>query len=133
MKLNPVCEEKTSKERVRGKGKPLKEKCKEDYPEARGWTGNDFRAGGKSLCQIILQDADLLGALQVLLLDLGLDLVPNGGRVGVRGFCLLHGGASGGTGRGRASLAHDGGAQLGISQEWEEGKMQCRSGAQGRR
>jgi hypothetical protein len=68
---------------VRGKRKPPKEKCKEDYPESRGWTGNDFRAGGKSLRQIILQDADLLGALQVLLLDLGLDPVPNGGRVGV--------------------------------------------------
>jgi hypothetical protein len=54
VKLNSICEKKTSKERVRGKRKPPKEKCKEDYPEARGWTGNDFLSGGKSLCRIVL-------------------------------------------------------------------------------
>jgi hypothetical protein len=94
VKLNPVGKEKTSKERMRGKQKSPKKKCKKDYPEARGWTGKDFRADGKSLRRIVLQDADLLGALQVLLLDVGLDPVPNGGRVDIHGFCLLRGGAS---------------------------------------
>jgi hypothetical protein len=100
VKLNPVGKEKTSKERMRGKRKPPKEKCKKDYPEARGWTGNDLRAGSKSLRRIIFQDADLLGTLQLLVLDLGLDPVPNGGRVSVRGFGLLCGGASGGASHG---------------------------------
>jgi hypothetical protein len=42
------------------------------------------------------------GTLQFLLLDLGLDPVPSGGRVGVRGFGLFRGGAGGGTGRSTA-------------------------------
>jgi hypothetical protein len=102
---------KTTKERMRGKRKPPEEKCKEEYPEARRWSGNDFQGGGESLCQIVLQDANLLNTLQFLLLDLGLDLVPNGGRVGVRGFGLFRGAAGGGFDHGRASLAHEGGAQ----------------------
>jgi hypothetical protein len=113
---------------VRGKRKPPKEKCKEDYPESRGWTGNDFWAGGKSLRRIVLQDADLLGALQVLLLDLGLDLVPNGGWVGVRGFGLLRDSASGGISCGRAPLAHDGDTQLGPHRNERKDAMQ--SGAE---
>jgi hypothetical protein len=100
MKLNPIGKEKTSEERMRGKRKSPQEKCKKDYPEPRGWTGNDLRAGSKSLQRIILQDADLLGTLQLLVLDLGLDLVPNSGRVGVHGFGLLCGGAGAGTSRG---------------------------------
>jgi hypothetical protein len=98
---------------MRGKRKPPEEKCKEEYPETRRWSGNDFRPSGESLCRIILKEADLLSALQFLLLDLGLDLVANSGRVGVRGLGLFRGGAGGGTGSGRAPLAHEGGAQWG--------------------
>jgi hypothetical protein len=61
VKLNPICEEKATKERMRGGAKVLGEEMQE-YPEARGWSGNIFRAGGESLRWIILQDADLLGA-----------------------------------------------------------------------
>jgi hypothetical protein len=42
VKLNPIGKEKTSKERIRGKRKPPKEKCKKDYSEAHGWTGNNL-------------------------------------------------------------------------------------------
>jgi hypothetical protein len=58
VKLNPISEKKNTKKRMREKRKPPKEKCKEKYPEARGWSGNDFRAGGESLRRIVLQDAD---------------------------------------------------------------------------
>jgi hypothetical protein len=60
--------------------------------------------------RFVLQKTDLLGACQLLISDLGLDLVPNGGRVSVGGLGLLSG-AAGGTSCVRASLAHDGGAQ----------------------
>jgi hypothetical protein len=89
VKLNPIGKEKTSKERMRGKQKPPKEKCKKDYSEARGWTGNNLWAGIKSLRWIIFQDADLLSTLQLLVMDLGLDPVPNSRRVGVHGFGRL--------------------------------------------
>jgi hypothetical protein len=36
MKLNPIGKEEPAKERMRGKRKPLEEKGKEKYPEARG-------------------------------------------------------------------------------------------------
>jgi hypothetical protein len=42
VKLNPIREKETSKERIWGKQKPPKEECKEEYPEARGWLENDF-------------------------------------------------------------------------------------------
>jgi hypothetical protein len=93
VKFNPIGEKKTTKERMRGKRKPPEEKCEEEYPKARGWSGNDFRAGGESFRWIILQEADLLGALLFLLQELGLDPVADGGRVGVRGFHLFCGGA----------------------------------------
>jgi hypothetical protein len=63
VKLNPICEKKTTEERMRGKRKPLEEKCKEEYSEARGWSRNNFWAGGESLRRIVLQDADFLDAL----------------------------------------------------------------------
>jgi hypothetical protein len=86
VKLNPIGEKKTMEERMRGKRKPPNEKCKEEYPKARGWSGNDFRAGGEGLRRIVLQNADLLGVLQFPLLELGLDPVTDGGRVGIRGL-----------------------------------------------
>jgi hypothetical protein len=39
VKLNPIGKEKTSKEKMRGKRMPPKEKCKKKYPEARRWLG----------------------------------------------------------------------------------------------
>jgi hypothetical protein len=111
--LNPISKKEASKERMQGEREPPKEECKEKYPETRGWLGNYFRTSGESLRQIVLQDADLLGARQLLLLDLGLDPIPNSGRVSVCGLGLLCGGAAGGTGRGRASLTHEGGAHRG--------------------
>jgi hypothetical protein len=95
VKLNPIGEEKPAEERMRGERKPLEEKSKEKYPEARGWPGNDFRSGDENFHRIILQDADFLGALQLLLQEFGLDPVAHGGRVGIRGLGFLHGGASG--------------------------------------
>jgi hypothetical protein len=89
MKLNPIGEKKTTEERMRGKRKPPEEKCKEEYPKARGWSGNDLRAGGESLHRIILPNADLLGALHFLLQELGLDPVTYGGRVGVDATRIL--------------------------------------------
>jgi hypothetical protein len=107
MELNPIRKEETPEERMRGKRKPLKEKSEKNYPEARRWPGYDFRAGGENLHRIILQEADLLGARQLSVADLGLDPVPNGGLVRIGGLGFLRGG----TGRGRVPLAHGGGAQ----------------------
>jgi hypothetical protein len=73
VKLNPVCKKKTTKKRMMGKRKSPEEKCKKEYPGACGWSGKDFWAGGESLRRVVLQDADLLGTQQFLLLDLGLD------------------------------------------------------------
>jgi hypothetical protein len=67
MKLNPVGKEKPAKERMRGEIKPPEEKSKEKYPEARGWSGNDFGSGDENFHQITLQDADFLGTLLLLL------------------------------------------------------------------
>jgi hypothetical protein len=111
VKLNSIREEKTPKERMRGKQKPPKEKCKKDYLETHGWTGNDLRTGGDDFHRIILQNADLLGARQLPVFDLGLDPIPNSGWVSVGGLGLLRGGTTGGASCGRASLAHDSGAQ----------------------
>jgi hypothetical protein len=62
MKLNPISEKETLKERIRGEREPPKEEGKKKYPESRGWLGNVFRTGGESFCRIVLQDADLLSA-----------------------------------------------------------------------
>jgi hypothetical protein len=112
MKLNPVGKEKPAEERMRGKGKPPKEKHKEQYPEACGWTGDDFRTGGESFRWIILQEADFLDALQFLLQELGLDPVIDGRRVGICGLGFLRSGADGGTSGGQTPLAHEDDAQL---------------------
>jgi hypothetical protein len=111
VKLNPISEKEASKERMRGEREPPEEECEEKYPEARRWLGNDLWTGGESFCRIVLQDADLLNACQLLILDLGLDPVSNSGRVDICGLGLLRGGNVGGTSCGRASLAHGGGAQ----------------------
>jgi hypothetical protein len=111
VKLNPISEKEASKERMRGEREPPEEECEEKYPKACGWSRDDFRTGGESFRRIVLQDADLLGACQLLVSNFGLDLVPNSGRVGVCGLGLLRGGAAGGTGHDRASLAHERGAQ----------------------
>jgi hypothetical protein len=120
MKLNPVGKEKPAEERMRGKRKPSEKKSKEEYPEARGWPGNDFRSDDENFHRIILQDANFLGALQLLLQEFGLDLVAHGGRVGIRDLGFLHGGAGGGTGGGRAPLAHGDAAQPEPHREWKE-------------
>jgi hypothetical protein len=101
---------------MRGKRKPPKEKCKKDYPEARGWLGYDFRTGGEDLRRIVLQEADLLGARQLLVADLGLDPVPNNGLVSLGGLGFLRDGTSART-----------------SQEWEVREMRHRSRMRGRR
>jgi hypothetical protein len=100
MKLNPVGKEKPTKERMRGKGKPSEEEIKEQYLEARAWSGNDFRSGEKDLLRIILQDASLLSALQLFLQEFGLNPVAHGGRLRIRSLGSLHSGAGGGTGGG---------------------------------
>jgi hypothetical protein len=120
VKLNPIGKEKPAKERMRGKRKPPKEKSKEKYTEARRWPGNDLRSGDENFRRIILQDADLLSALQFLFQEFGLDPVAHGGRVGIRGLGFLYGGASGGTGGGRAPLAQCDAAQLKPHREWKE-------------
>jgi hypothetical protein len=96
VKLNPISKKVTSKERMRGKREPPKEEREEKYPEARRWPGYDFRTGGENFRRIVLQHADLLGARQLLVSNLGLDPIPNSGRVSVGGLGLLRGG----TGRG---------------------------------
>jgi hypothetical protein len=128
VELNPVSKEKTSEERMRGKRKPSKEKSEKDYPEACRWPGYDFRTGGENLRWIVLQEADLLSSRQFLVTDLGLDPVPNNGLVRIGGLGLFCGGTAGGTGRGRVSLAHGGGAQRELRRNvrWER----CVAGAE---
>jgi hypothetical protein len=128
MELNLVSKEETSEERMRGERKPSKEKSEKDYPEARRWLGYDFRAGGENLCQIILQEADLLSARQLLVADLGLDPVPNNGQVRIGGLGFFCGSTAGGAGHGRASFAHGGGAQQELHRNgrWER----CVTGAE---
>jgi hypothetical protein len=112
VKLNPVGEKKPTEERMRGKRKPPEEKGEEEYPEVCRWPGNDLGSGEENFRRIILQDADLVGALQFLLQELGLDPITHGGRVGVSGLGFLRGGAGGGG----APLAHGVDAQ----REWKE-------------
>jgi hypothetical protein len=86
LKLNPISKKEASKERMRGEREPPEEECEEKYPEAHGWPRNDFQTSGESFHRIVLQDADLLGARQLLISDLGLDPVPNSGRFGIYGL-----------------------------------------------
>jgi hypothetical protein len=128
MELNPGSKEKTPEERMRGKQKHSKEKSEKDYPEARRWSGYDFRTGSENLHWIVLQEADLLGARQLPVADLGLDPVPNNGLVRIDGLGFFRGGTAGGTGRGRVSLAHGGDAQQELHRNgrWER----CIAGAE---
>jgi hypothetical protein len=107
VKLNPIGKEKPAEEGMRGKGKPPEEKCKEQYPEACGCTGDDFRASGESFRRIIIQEANFLGALQFLLQELGLDPVADGRCIGICGLGFLCSSADGGTGGGQTPLAHE--------------------------
>jgi hypothetical protein len=120
VKLNPVSEEESAEEGMRRKRESAEKKGEEKYLEARGWTGNDFGPGNENLHRVILQNADLLGALQFLLQELGLHPVAHSGHLGIGGLGLLHDGADGGADGGGASLAHGGGAQLGTHRELEE-------------
>jgi hypothetical protein len=110
MELNPIRKKKAAKERMKGKRESPEEECKENYPEACRWPGNDFWTSDENFRRIVLQETDLLGACQLLVSELGLDPVPNGGWFSVGGLGLLSG-AGGGASCGQASLAHDGGAQ----------------------
>jgi hypothetical protein len=112
MELNPICKEKAAEKRVRRKRKSSEDESKEDYPEAWGRPGDDLWTGGEGLRRVILGNADLLGIRQLLVPNLGLDPITDDGGVGVCGLGPLSGGAGGGAGRGRASFAHDSGAQL---------------------
>jgi hypothetical protein len=47
VKLNPISEKEASKERMRGEREPLEEECEEKYPEACGWSGDDFRTAAR--------------------------------------------------------------------------------------
>jgi hypothetical protein len=55
VKLNPICKQKTTKERMRGKLESLEEECEENYPEARRRPGYDFWTGGENFRWIVLQ------------------------------------------------------------------------------
>jgi hypothetical protein len=111
VKLNPVSKMETLEERMQGKREPLEKECEEKYPESWRWPGYDLRTSGENFRRIIFQQADLLGTRQLSVSTLGLDPIPNSGRVSVGGLGLLHGGTASGTGRDRAPLAHDDGAQ----------------------
>jgi hypothetical protein len=54
VKLNPIRKKEASKERMLGEREPPEEECEEKYPEARGWSGNDFRTGGENFRWIVL-------------------------------------------------------------------------------
>jgi hypothetical protein len=111
MELNPIRKEKAAKKRVRGKRKSSEDESEKDYSEARGRPGDDLWTGDEGLRQIILENANLFGVQHLLVSNLGLDPIANDGGVGVRGLGPLNSGTGGGAGRGRASFAHDGGAQ----------------------
>jgi hypothetical protein len=111
VELNPIRKKKAVKKGMRRKRETSEDEGKEDYPEAWWRLGDYFRTGGEALRRIVLENADLLGVGQFLFPNLGLDPVADDRGVGVRGLGLLSGGAGGGTGRGRASLAHGSGAQ----------------------
>jgi hypothetical protein len=95
---------------MKGKRESPEEECEENYPEACRWPGNDLWTGDENFRRIVLQETDLLGACQLFVSELGLDPVPDGGRVSIGGLGLLSG-ATGGASCSQASLAHDDGAQ----------------------
>jgi hypothetical protein len=105
MKLNPICEEKATKKRVWGKRQSSEHEGKKNYPKAWRRPRDDFWTGDKRLRRIVLENADLLGVRELLVPNLGLDLVADDGGVGVHGLGPLSGGAGGGAGCSRASLA----------------------------
>jgi hypothetical protein len=113
VELNPIRKQKATKKRMKGKRESPEEECEEHYPEACRWSGNDFWTGDENFRRIVLQKTDLLGACQLFVSKLGLDPVPDGGRVAVSGLGLLSGAAS----CSQASLAHDGDAQQELLQE----------------
>jgi hypothetical protein len=104
VKLNLIREEESTEKWMRRKRKSTKKEGEEKYPEAHGWSGKDLGPGDENFRRIIIQDANLLGALQFLLQELGLDPIAHSGHVGIGGLGFLHGGASGGG----VSLAHGG-------------------------
>jgi hypothetical protein len=110
VELNPIHKQKATKERMKGKRESPEEECEENYLEACRWPGNDFWTGDENFHRIVLQETDLLGACRLFVSKLGLDPVPDSGRVSVGGLGLLSG-IAGGASCGQASLAHDGGAQ----------------------
>jgi hypothetical protein len=57
----PIRKEKAAKKGVRRKQESSEDEGKEDYLEAWRWPGDDLWTGDKGLCQIILENADLLG------------------------------------------------------------------------
>jgi hypothetical protein len=116
MKLNPISKEEPAEEWMRRKRKSSDKEGEEKYPEARGWSRNDFQPSDDNFRWLILQDANLFGALQFLLQELGLDPIAHSGRVGIGGLGFLHGGASGGG----ASLAHGSSTQVGTHRKWEQ-------------
>jgi hypothetical protein len=100
VKLNPVSKKKTSEERMWGKRKLPGKECEEEYPESWRRPGCYLCTGGNNFRRIILQQANLLGARQLLVTDLGLDLVSNNGLVCIGGLGFLCGGTTGGVGHG---------------------------------
>jgi hypothetical protein len=67
MKLNPVRKEESAEEGMWRKRESSEKEGEEKYPEARGWSRNDFWASDENFRWVILQDANFLGALQFLL------------------------------------------------------------------
>jgi hypothetical protein len=128
VELNPICKQKAAKKRMEGKRESPEKECEEKYPKSWRWPGYDLRTGGENFRRVVLQQANLLGARQLPIANLGLDPIPNIGRVSVGSLDLLHGG----TDRSRASLAYNGGAQQELC--GREGRRDaCRRSAQGRR
>jgi hypothetical protein len=113
VKLNPVSKEESAKEGMWRKRESMEKEGEEKFSEARGWSGNDFGPDDENFRWVILQNANLLGALQFLRQELGLNLVAHSGRIGIGGLGLLHSG----TGGGGASFAHGSGAQPGTHRE----------------
>jgi hypothetical protein len=100
VELNPICEQKAAKKRMDGKRESPEKECEEEYPESWRWPRYDLRTGGENFRWVILQQANLLGVRQLPVADLGLDPIPDIGRVSVGGLDLLCGGTAGCTGRG---------------------------------
>jgi hypothetical protein len=63
VKLNPVSKKESVEEGMRRKRESTEKEGEEKYPEAHGWLGNDFGPGDENFRRVILQDANLLGAL----------------------------------------------------------------------